>query len=630
MVSHRSTFWCRKRIEITHQMTNVRLNDTQDKNKKERERIRRSGSIFGWARICLIVPRRSQRMQLPSAGGKDGDTTIAPNPTRRPVGDRWSYGVGLPASVPESTVGQDEVSDMEAAPTQSGTMGSRGSGSSGLLSSLIGEEQTLSGAGEGYRSNGAALTSDRAREFPGTGEESHARVCLGITLTFPDGERCDQRYSAHPGWTVPQLRDRMAVLLRTNLPVCLNVSPDWEELDHLGPISIRFFPGSTTPCPCVCHNSVVRVRQCPPWAGGLTPPEPLLRLTLTFLDGELEDQQHWVHPRMTVPQLQRMGGDLLRTRNPIVLAVSPDWEEVHHSGSVRARVFPGSAVPCPYLGQNSIVQVRQRSPLGPDATGESSDVCSQETRPSKRFSDSSIPDPQLPLSDEIECDVFCHVTPSERHQLCARFKKESKRARSQFKEQLVMEWHQEFPAMGDKENLGSDHLPGLTTAGPASGFDDDEYAFDCFVGARLAAHDRWAFENETVFLSSIRSKPPTPSSDQATNHSKILRHERIQAFWDRSKRKYFGETEGENRWTKGPTPSSRETTVGDEDAFRGEVPDARERPRRRRVLVPGSPSPSLGARVFNPDDSLPDPTIEMSRQSRSNGSTPEGKEPWPR
>ena len=40
----------------------------------------------------------------------------------------------------------------------------------------------------------------------------------------------------------------------------LTVSPDWEELDHLGAVSARVFPGSSIACPHVTQDSVVRVR----------------------------------------------------------------------------------------------------------------------------------------------------------------------------------------------------------------------------------------------------------------------------------------------------------------------------------------------------------------------------------
>jgi hypothetical protein len=68
---------------------------------------------------------------------------------------------------------------------------------------------------------------------------------LGLTLTFPDDARCDQRYSVSMYKSVPDFKLEMARLLRADSPVTLTVSPDWLELDHLGTVIDRFFPGTS-------------------------------------------------------------------------------------------------------------------------------------------------------------------------------------------------------------------------------------------------------------------------------------------------------------------------------------------------------------------------------------------------
>ena len=92
-----------------------------------------------------------------------------------------------------------------------------------------------------------------------------ARIRLGLTLVFPEGEKLDQRYSAHLSWTVSQFKERMGRLLGTLYPIRLSIGPDWEELDHLGLISDTTLPDSPLRCPFLTHNSVVRVSQCPSW-----------------------------------------------------------------------------------------------------------------------------------------------------------------------------------------------------------------------------------------------------------------------------------------------------------------------------------------------------------------------------
>jgi hypothetical protein len=173
---------------------------------------------------------------------------------------------------------------------------------------------TGTGAPSSQNSNDLSTYGDSVhpgRAPPGTTKGSRPRIRLGITLTFPDGERFDQRYSAHPGWTVALFKARMASFLETALPTRLTVSPIWDELVHLGTVSMRFYPTSGSPCPFLDQNSVVRVHQCPPWLGGPTPTEPLLSILLTFPAGERRDQQYRIHRRLTVPEFRRNVGELL-------------------------------------------------------------------------------------------------------------------------------------------------------------------------------------------------------------------------------------------------------------------------------------------------------------------------------
>ena len=156
---------------------------------------------------------------------------------------------------------------------------------------------------------------------------SRTRIRLGLTLVFPDGERQDQRYSAHPSWTVSHFKERMGGILGTLSPIRLLVGPEWEELDHLGLISDAILPDSGLRCPFLTQDSVVRVSQCPPWSGGLICPGHLWGITLTFPDGEREDQAYFLRSHMLVSQLQSAMKILLGTDAPVILAVSPDWEE---------------------------------------------------------------------------------------------------------------------------------------------------------------------------------------------------------------------------------------------------------------------------------------------------------------
>ncbi len=113
--------------------------------------------------------------------------------------------------------------------------------------------QTGSHGGQEVSALGASSPSGKNPPDPGEGKQPptpglnrdpsagnlgiRSRIRMGITITFPDGERNDQRYSAHPGWTVPHFKERMGRLLDTTAPVRVTVGPDWGELDHLGLVS---------------------------------------------------------------------------------------------------------------------------------------------------------------------------------------------------------------------------------------------------------------------------------------------------------------------------------------------------------------------------------------------------------
>jgi hypothetical protein len=356
-----------------------------------------------------------------------------------------------------------------------------------------------------------------------------ARIRLGLTLVFPDGERLDQRYSAHPSWTVSQFKERMGSLLGTLYPIRLLVGPDWEELDHLGRISDTTLPGSPLHCPFLTHNSVVRVSQCPSWTGGLLCPSHPWRITLTFPDGEREDQAYTLHRHMLVSQLKRTMQILLGNDSPVVLAVSPDWAELDHLGLVSARVFPNTAVACPYLSQDSTIKVRSLSSVSrDDDVAESSAIDLSAVLPCKHHNDGNPPQ-----MDGLDLGGTLFVTPSEKRKLTANFRAEAKLARSDFRDSLVQEWHRENPPIGDKENCGNDRRHTLIET-----YADDDYDYDYFVSVRMETHDRWATEIKATFLASLRPRP-TPDSDQSSL-SVRLHHDRVQALWEGLRRMYFG------------------------------------------------------------------------------------------
>jgi hypothetical protein len=136
---------------------------------------------------------------------------------------------------------------------------------------------------------------------------------------------------------------------------------------------------------------------------------------------------------MGVPAFKEDISALMGTTGPLVLAVSPDWDELDHLGAVSARVFPGTSLACPCLFQNSVVRVRRLSSVTSDeGIGESSSL-----RPSKRLRDSF---PVEEGTSRIDASSIIRVTPSEHRSLRAAFRKEAKLSRSIFKDQLVAEW----------------------------------------------------------------------------------------------------------------------------------------------------------------------------------------------
>jgi hypothetical protein len=107
----------------------------------------------------------------------------------------------------------------------------------------------------------------------------YQRRCAALTLVTPSSSlsstisRRRMAFSAssttgivisNPIWEVMSrltLRDRIATLLELDSPVHLLVGHSWEYdvLDHLGSITDRVFPGTTTPCHFLQGGSRVNV-----------------------------------------------------------------------------------------------------------------------------------------------------------------------------------------------------------------------------------------------------------------------------------------------------------------------------------------------------------------------------------
>ncbi len=388
------------------------------------------------------------------------------------------------------------------------------------------------------------------------------RVRIGLTLTFPDSERDDQRYSGHPGWTVSHFKERMGRLLETTSPIVLHVSPDWEELDHLGLVSDRFLPDSTTPCPFLEQDSVVRVSQFLAVTGGI------ISCSSMSPGGEKEESSSFLSPGESTPKRLRTSSHLER---------------------------------------------------GQGIRTESSAVDGE--------------------SDGLDLNGVIRVSSTEKRILRAKFKTEAKRARSEFKEQLVQEWHNEYPSMGDKENLKGDR---------DSSYDEDDQAYDHFVSVRMEAHDNWAAEKKAAFVRSL--KPLKTADPDQTSHAVQSRQDRTKALWEGLRRLYFGGSERESVLEDGHPPGTRISLQESNRVLRQEIAELMDRLRRRpRTSSPSSsPSPStrfqdsdsddpdLGGSSGDPQQGLPDvaessrETIESTQPSRSAASSETQREEKPR
>jgi hypothetical protein len=88
---------------------------------------------------------------------------------------------------------------------------------------------------------------------------------LKVTLTFPDREMPDQRYTMPRSLLVTELKRKLAGLLQTQLPILLFVGPTWVPLDHSGCVTDRAFLGTDSPCPFLEDGSVIRVETGENW-----------------------------------------------------------------------------------------------------------------------------------------------------------------------------------------------------------------------------------------------------------------------------------------------------------------------------------------------------------------------------
>ena len=537
-------------------------------------------------------PRRSERVRsqfVPRIGSRD--VAVSPTPAisvSRRVNDRWYY---------EDKVKPVFIESLDSLDGFPGRGDAVQRGDAAQAPEII---QSIDSLG-GFPGRGDAVQRGDAAQAPGndngpSGEDrgTRPRIRIGLTLTFPDGERNDQRYSGHPGWTVSHFKERMGRLLATSSPIILTVGPEWGELEHLGLISDRTLPGTSTPCPFLSHDSVVRVQQIPRWTGGPDSLDRPLRITLNFPDGEQRNQQYSLHRHVTVPQFKGYLATLMGTTSQIILEVNPDWEELDHLGPVSAHVFPGSSISCPYLTQRSIVRVRLLASLAQEdgTVGPPPTPSSHEERPLKRFCESprvgegesgdtntvgeSL---QSSSSDGLDLDGILRVTSSEHRKLRAEFRNEAKLARSLFKAQLAQEWDREYPSIGDKENSKNDDQ----SSSEPGWYDEDEYAYDHFVAVRMEAHDRWAGEKKAMFLQSLKPLPRVSSEE--TSHALGLRQDRVTALWEGLRRKYFGETETEPDLEDGHPPGTRVALQEDNAALRREISELMERLRRREGVV---------------------------------------------
>ena len=221
---------------------------------------------------------------------------------------------------------------------------------------------------------------------------------------------------------------------------------------------------------------------------------------------------------------------MLGTDSPVVLAVSPDWEELDHLGLVSARVFPNTAVACPYLSQDSTIKVRSLFSVSCDGDIDASSAIDlSAVLPSKGHNDG-----KPPQMEGRDLGGTLLVTPSEKRNLIANFRAEAKLARSDFRDTLAQEWSHEHPPIGDKENCRNDYRHALIET-----YANEGYEYDYFVSIRMETYDKWATERKATFLASLRSKP-SPDSGQSSIPGRLC-HDRVQALWEDLRHEYFGD-----------------------------------------------------------------------------------------
>jgi hypothetical protein len=221
---------------------------------------------------------------------------------------------------------------------------------------------------------------------------------------------------------------------------------------------------------------------------------------------------------------------MLGTDSPVVLAVSPDWEELDHLGLVSARVFPNTAAACPYLSQDSTIKVRSLFSVSCDGDIDASSAIDlSAVLPSKGHNDG-----KPPQMEGRDLGGTLLVTPSEKRNLIANFRAEAKLARSDFRDTLAQEWSHEHPPIGDKENCRNDYRHALIET-----YANEGYEYDYFVSIRMETYDKWATERKATFLASLRSKP-SPDSGQSSIPGRLC-HDRVQALWEDLRHEYFGD-----------------------------------------------------------------------------------------
>jgi hypothetical protein len=141
-------------------------------------------------------PRRSGRTKVKSVTPKEGaEVPDIPVPTRRQVKDRWYYEIN---GIEGSFVAPLALLSTDPSPTQNASSLSTES-SDGNQGKILQSVGSSSGGfpGDSQRSDVLQTPGDDNR-LPAEITETRARISIVLTLTFPDRERYDQRYSAHP------------------------------------------------------------------------------------------------------------------------------------------------------------------------------------------------------------------------------------------------------------------------------------------------------------------------------------------------------------------------------------------------------------------------------------------------